>query len=141
VHEVSQTAQAQATGVSQVTSAMSTVEAVTQRNASAAEELSSTAEEVASQASSLQQLVSFFVLDRGAAPERPAPRAPAGLGGATQDQVVPASSPRRPRREGTGPRAGANGHAGSNGAAAPLDHHLLSSRNGSAHAEGAFRRF
>jgi methyl-accepting chemotaxis protein len=35
---------------------------VTQRNASAAEELSSTAEEMSSQAESLQQLMAFFVL-------------------------------------------------------------------------------
>src|SRR5512133_2252730 len=40
--------------------AMSQVDQVTQRNASAAEELASTAEEMASQASALQQLVSFF---------------------------------------------------------------------------------
>jgi methyl-accepting chemotaxis protein len=41
---------------------MSQVDEVTQRNASAAEELSSTAEEMAAQAESLQQIVSFFTL-------------------------------------------------------------------------------
>ncbi len=39
---------------------MSQVDQVTQRNASAAEELASTAEEMASQAEALQQLVSYF---------------------------------------------------------------------------------
>jgi methyl-accepting chemotaxis protein len=42
---------------------MSQVDQVTQRNASAAEQLSSTAEEMASQAKSLQQLMSFFRVD------------------------------------------------------------------------------
>jgi hypothetical protein len=41
---------------------MSQVDQVTQRNASAAEELASTAEQMASQAVSLQQLISFFRL-------------------------------------------------------------------------------
>ena len=39
---------------------MTEMDHVTQRNASAAEELSSTAEEMASQANSLQQLMNFF---------------------------------------------------------------------------------
>ena len=46
---------------------MTIVDQVTQRNASAAEELSSTAEEMASQAESLQQLVAFFRVADGAA--------------------------------------------------------------------------
>jgi methyl-accepting chemotaxis protein len=148
VHEVSQTAQEQAAGVSQVTKAMSTVEAVTQRNASAAEELSSTAEEVASQAISLQQLVSFFVLEGGPARVRPAPRgAVAELRGEPVSEAVPGAPPRLPRHAGANGHAGSNGHspsnghAGANGAAASFDHLLPSSRTGSAHAEGAFRRF
>ena len=44
----------------QVAKAMGVVDQVTQRNASAAEELSSTAEEMSSQAESLQQLMAFF---------------------------------------------------------------------------------
>jgi methyl-accepting chemotaxis protein len=63
VQEVARASQEQSLGVSQVTQAMGSVEQVTQRNASAAEELSSTAEEVATQAVALQTLVSFFVLD------------------------------------------------------------------------------
>jgi methyl-accepting chemotaxis protein len=41
---------------------MGQVDQVTQRNASAAEELSSTAEEMSSQAESLQQLMAFFAV-------------------------------------------------------------------------------
>jgi len=50
----------QSAGVGQINKAMSQVDQVTQRNASAAEELSSTAEEMASQAEALQQVVGFF---------------------------------------------------------------------------------
>jgi len=42
---------------------MSAVDQVTQRTASAAEELASTAEEMAAQAESLQQLVGVFIMD------------------------------------------------------------------------------
>ena len=50
----------QAGGVVQMNRAMAQVDQVTQRNASAAEELSSTAEELAAQAGSLQQMMTFF---------------------------------------------------------------------------------
>jgi methyl-accepting chemotaxis protein len=62
VQEVAAASQEQSTGVSQVSKAMATVDQVTQRNAGAAEELSSTAEEMSSQAESLQQLVAFFTI-------------------------------------------------------------------------------
>jgi methyl-accepting chemotaxis protein len=77
VQEVSTASQEQSAGVAQVSRAMAVVDQVTQRNASAAEELSSTAEEVASQAENLQQLVSFFRLKAdgtAAAALRPAVR-------------------------------------------------------------------
>jgi hypothetical protein len=57
---------------------MSQVDQVTQRNASAAEELASTAEEMAAQAEGLQQLVSHFRLaghDSGPRPSLPPPPA------------------------------------------------------------------
>jgi methyl-accepting chemotaxis protein len=60
VQEVAAASQEQSAGVSQVSKAMSTVDQVTQRNASAAEELSSTAEEMSSQAESLLQVIGFF---------------------------------------------------------------------------------
>jgi len=50
----------QASGVSQINRAMSQLDHVTQRNAAAAEELSSTAEEMSSQATTLQEAISFF---------------------------------------------------------------------------------
>jgi methyl-accepting chemotaxis protein len=76
VQEVSAASQEQASGVGQVSRAMSIVDQVTQRNASAAEELSSTAEEMSSQAEALQQLVAFFHLageGRATSPALPAP--------------------------------------------------------------------
>jgi methyl-accepting chemotaxis protein len=49
--------------VTQINQAMSQVDHVTQRTAAAAEELASTSQEVAAQAESLEQLVSFFKID------------------------------------------------------------------------------
>ena len=60
VQEVAAASAEQSGGVSQVSKAMGTVDHVTQRNASASEELSSTAEELSAQAEGLQRLVSFF---------------------------------------------------------------------------------
>ncbi len=71
VQEVAAASAEQSAGVGQVSKAMATVDQVTQRNASAAEELSSTAEEMASQAEALQQLMGFFLVSDGAIePER-----------------------------------------------------------------------
>jgi methyl-accepting chemotaxis protein len=60
VQEVAAVSREQAGGVAQMNRAMVQVDQVTQRNASAAEELSSTAEELAAQAESLQQMMTFF---------------------------------------------------------------------------------
>jgi methyl-accepting chemotaxis protein len=60
VQEVSAASREQAAGVGQMNRAMGLLDQVTQRNASAAEELASTAEEMAAQAETLQQLISFF---------------------------------------------------------------------------------
>jgi methyl-accepting chemotaxis protein len=78
VQEVAAASQEQSSGVSQVSKAMGVVDQVTQRNASAAEELSSTAEEMSSQAESLQQLMSFFQLEDQVKQHRPihVPKAP-----------------------------------------------------------------
>jgi methyl-accepting chemotaxis protein len=65
VQEVAAASAEQSAGVAQVSKAMGAVDQVTQRNASAAEELSSTAEEMASQAEALQQLMGFFVVEDG----------------------------------------------------------------------------
>ena len=63
VQEVAAASREQASGVGQINKAMSQVDQVTQRNASAAEELASTAEELSAQADALQQLVAFFHVD------------------------------------------------------------------------------
>ncbi|OJH34382.1 methyl-accepting chemotaxis protein [Cystobacter ferrugineus] len=66
VQEVVAASAEQATGVTQMNKAMLHVDQVTQRNASASEELASTAEELSAQAEALQQLVSFFHITEGA---------------------------------------------------------------------------
>jgi len=66
IQEVAAASSEQASGVVQINKAMSQVDQVTQRNASASEELASTAEEMSAQAEALNQLMSFF---RTAAPE------------------------------------------------------------------------
>jgi methyl-accepting chemotaxis protein len=60
VQEVTAASNEQSSGVAQINKAMGQVDQVTQRNASAAEELSGTSEELASQAEALQQLMAFF---------------------------------------------------------------------------------
>jgi methyl-accepting chemotaxis protein len=60
VQGVTAASQEQAAGVAQVNKAMSQLDEVTQHNAAAAEELSSTAEELAAQSEALQQLMAFF---------------------------------------------------------------------------------
>jgi methyl-accepting chemotaxis protein len=74
VQEVAAASREQSAGVSQINNAMTKVDQVTQRNASASEELASTAEEMAAQAEALQELVSFF---RVAGVEQIAKRRPA----------------------------------------------------------------
>jgi methyl-accepting chemotaxis protein len=79
VQEVAAASAEQATGVSQMNRAMMQVDTVTQRNASASEELSSTAEEMNAQAEALTQLMAFFLLkdENGRKQRRAAPAAPA----------------------------------------------------------------
>jgi methyl-accepting chemotaxis protein len=62
VHEVAAASNEQAVGVAQMNKAMGRVDELTQRNATAAEEVASTSEELASQAESLQHLIAFFRL-------------------------------------------------------------------------------
>jgi methyl-accepting chemotaxis protein len=65
VHEVAAASNEQALGVAQMNKAMSRVDDLTQRNATAAEEVASTSEELASQAESLQHLIAFFRIGNG----------------------------------------------------------------------------
>jgi methyl-accepting chemotaxis protein len=76
VQEVAAASEQQAAGVEQVSRAMAVVDQTTQRNAAAAEELSSTAEELSAQAESLQQLVGFFQVRDVPRPAARGPRAP-----------------------------------------------------------------
>lgn len=62
VQQVSASSQEQKASVAHITDAMASMELVTQRNASGAEELAATAEEMAQQAESLRRLVAFFAL-------------------------------------------------------------------------------
>ena len=57
VQEVAAASAEQSTGVAQISQAMSTVDHVTQKNASAAEELASTAEEMSAQSEALHDLL------------------------------------------------------------------------------------
>jgi len=76
VQEVAAASREQASGISQVNKAIGHMDQVTQRNAAAGEQLASTAEEVASQAESLQQLITFFKVNVGDKVIRPRPAAP-----------------------------------------------------------------
>jgi methyl-accepting chemotaxis protein len=73
VQEVAAASREQASGISQVNKAIGHMDQVTQRNAAAGEQLASTAEEVASQAESLQQLISFFKVAGCQKPVAPTP--------------------------------------------------------------------
>jgi methyl-accepting chemotaxis protein len=63
VQEVAAASNEQASGVAQINKAMAQVDQVTQRNAAGAEQLASTAEEMASQGEALQQLMGFFQVE------------------------------------------------------------------------------
>jgi methyl-accepting chemotaxis protein len=101
VQDVAAASTEQAAGVAQIHKALGSVDDVTQRNSSGAEELSSTAEELAAQADALQQLVSFFRLgDHEHGPWR---RSEA----AAEPRAVPRPLPHAPARmaaTGTGPK-------------------------------------
>jgi methyl-accepting chemotaxis protein len=118
VQEVAAASAEQSAGIGQVSKAMGTVDQVTQRNASAAEELSSTAEEMSSQAESLQQVVAFFQV---------------------RDAIAAASRVALPHA----PGARTNGHSAVNGHARAPAHSApsRSTNRAVATAQGEFRRF
>jgi len=107
VQEVATASREQALGVSQVNKAMTHMDHVTQRNAAAAEELSSTAEQMADQAKSLQQLLSAFRIDRAHGGEKvklnPIPYGPKNLPGSAGRQ------PGAPRQKAKGERVSSAG--------------------------------
>ncbi len=119
VQEVSAASQEQGAGVGQVNKAMAVVDSVTQRNASAAEELSSTSEEMASQAEALQSLMSFFRL----ADERATRALPRPMAARSAEARPPRVAPEYPH-----PVLPSPGHSAP-GAAKP------------ARGDGSFKRF
>ena len=116
VQEVAAASAEQSAGVTQVSKAMGTVDQVTQRNASAAEELSSTAEEMASQAEGLQQLMGFFLV------------AEHGMGQGRFNALH--AKP-----------AGALPQAGATALARPAMTKLPQKKTNGAHADGGFKKF
>ena len=99
VQEVAAASQEQSRGVAQINKAMAAVDQVTQRNASAAEELSSTSEEMAAQAASLQELLSFFKV-AAAAVQPAAPHAPRPVAAPPPEMLAAARQARPPRMNG-----------------------------------------
>jgi methyl-accepting chemotaxis protein len=69
VQEITAASEEQASGVSQITSAMQQLDQVTQQNAAGSEELAATAEEMRSQSQSLIEMISFFKLQSNASPK------------------------------------------------------------------------
>jgi methyl-accepting chemotaxis protein len=131
VQEVTAASQEQGTGVGQVNRAMTVVDTVTQKNASAAEELSSTSEELAAQAESLQAVIGFFQLAgaqgatraaalaaeaKAAAPGRHAgaglqpPAAPASARPVLPAPAIPPDPRASPLQQGRGRAEGAASH-------------------------------
>jgi methyl-accepting chemotaxis protein len=94
VREVTAASIEQSGGVAQINRAMSLVDQVTQRNASASEELDSTAEEMSSQAEALQQTIAYFKTTGGrdvVAPRRETPATVTPFRGA---RLLPADAAR-----------------------------------------------
>lgn len=63
VQEITAASTEQASGASQINTAMEQLNQITQQNASSSEELASTSEEMSSQAQQLQELMAFFKVD------------------------------------------------------------------------------
>jgi len=63
VQEITASSEEQATGVSQVNSAMGQLDQVSQQSAASSEELAATSEELSSNAEQLQKIIGFFTLD------------------------------------------------------------------------------
>ena len=78
VQQVATASRDQAEGVAEIQRTMSTMDEVTQRNASAAEQLSASAEELRGQATTLQELVAFFHAGEPLRYPRPAAERPPG---------------------------------------------------------------
>lgn len=65
VQEITASSEEQATGVSQVNSAMGQLDQVSQQSAASSEELAATSEELSANAEQLQKIIGFFTLEDG----------------------------------------------------------------------------
>jgi methyl-accepting chemotaxis protein len=94
VREIAAASEYQSTGTAQIELAMGRLNQLTQQNASSAEELAATAEEMSNQAQQLRELVGFFTLDR-------ASHAPGAKdGGSARSALKPAGPSERRRATG-----------------------------------------
>jgi methyl-accepting chemotaxis protein len=91
VQEISSASREQNTGLEQINLAVAQLAQTTQVNASASEELSSTAEEMSAQAIELQEMIRFFRIDAGPA-QRSAPRREAAAKSAPSKSATRAKS-------------------------------------------------
>ena len=98
VQEVSTASREQGAGVNQVNRAMTQVDQVTQKNAAAAEELTSTAGQLTSQAQELQKLMSAFRVHGKAAPAQQsgAPTVPPSSRDRTKQRAPASRRPAQP---------------------------------------------
>lgn len=90
VQEISASSDEQATGIRQISDAMSQLDQATQQNAAASEELAATSEELYGQAENLQHSVAFFKLDSDQASKKSIQRA---------DKPVASSNKHSPRKQ------------------------------------------
>ncbi len=131
VQEVTTASREQSAGVSQVNKAINQMDQITQRNAAAAEELASTAEQMAEQATSLQRLLSAFKIATstgdgsgpglaqatqwshkpGGHPPTPARQNPAGIVGTSNDDPAASARDRSSKPLGWKTHLSANGGA------------------------------
>lgn len=72
VQEITAASEEQSSGAGQISSAMSQLDKVTQQNAASSEELAATAQEMSKRAESLQDMISFFTLDKAVGDSRSA---------------------------------------------------------------------
>jgi methyl-accepting chemotaxis protein len=86
--EVAAASTEQASGVSQMNRSMAQVDQITQRNATASEELAAAAEEMSAQADALRQLSDFFAIDDNSSSKAP-PRNPREHGNKREQKQRP----------------------------------------------------
>ena len=94
VQEISAASEEQASGVSQINTAMNQLNQITQQNASSSEELAATSQELSSQAEQLQQTMSFFRINQsvGQVGRMPAAKPPKAKTPAMANRTRPAAA-------------------------------------------------